>query len=71
VTQLQSSFFKYWVLTSKSDEEGGVHQARPLGYPPNWPIQRGWRGFDFREDGKFSYFTFTASDKRIELHGSW
>ena len=54
---LQSSFFKYWVLTSVSDEEGGVYEARPLRFPPNWPIQRGWRGFDSREDGKFSYFT--------------
>jgi hypothetical protein len=71
VAQLQSSFFKYWVLTSMPDEEGGVYEARPLGFPPNWPEQRGWQGFDFREDGKFSYFTFAANDPRIEVHGSW
>jgi hypothetical protein len=71
VAQLPSGFFRYWVLTSIPDDEGGVYEARPLGFPPDWPLQRGWQGFDFREDGKFSYFTFTANDTRIELHGSW
>jgi hypothetical protein len=71
VAQLPSGFFKYWVLTSIPDEEGGVYEARPLGFPPDLPPQRGWQGFDFREDGKFSYFTFAANDARIELHGSW
>ena len=71
MTQLPSGFFKYWILTSIPDEEGGVHEAQPLGFPPDWPLQRGWQGFDFREDGKFSYFTFAANDARVELHGSW
>jgi hypothetical protein len=31
---------------------------------------KGMGGFDFREDGKFSYFTFTANDTHIELRGS-
>ena len=52
MARLQSSFFKYWVLTSIPDEEGGVSEARPLGFPPELPPQRGWQGFDFREDGK-------------------
>jgi hypothetical protein len=71
VAQLPSGFFKYWVLTSLPDEEGGLYEARPLGFPPDWPPQRGWQGFDFREDGKLSYFTFAVNDARIELHGSW
>jgi hypothetical protein len=71
VAQLQSSVFKYWILTSMPDEEGGVYEARPLGVPPNRPTHRGWQGFDFREDGKFFYFTFAANDARVELHGSW
>jgi hypothetical protein len=71
VPQQQSSLFKYWVLTSMPDEVGGVYEARPLGFPPNWPTQRGWQGFDFREDGKFSYFTFASNDARVEVHGSW
>ena len=53
------------------DEEGSVYEARPLGFPPDWPEQRGWQGFDFREDGKFFYFTFAANDPRVELDGSW
>jgi hypothetical protein len=71
VDQLPSSFFRYWVLTSMPDEEGGVSKARPLGFPPDLPPQRGWQGFDFREDGKFSYFTFLPDDTRVELHGRW
>jgi hypothetical protein len=71
VPQLQSSLLKYWVLTSMPDEVEGVHEARPLGFPPNWPTQRGWQGFDFREDGKFSFFTFAANDGRLELVGWW
>jgi hypothetical protein len=35
------------------------------------PPQKGWQGFDFREDGKFSYFTFLPNDPRVELHGRW
>jgi hypothetical protein len=49
----------------------GVYEARPLGFPPDLPPQRGWQGFDFREDGKFSYFTFLPNDARVELHGRW
>jgi hypothetical protein len=71
VAQLPNGFFRYWVLTSIPDEEGGVYEARPLGFPPDLPPQRGWQGFDFREDGKFSYFTFLPDDTRVELHGSW
>jgi hypothetical protein len=71
VAQLPSGFFKYWVLTSIPDKEGDVYEARPLGFPPHWPPRRGWQGFDFREDGKFSYFTFAATDPRVEVHGSW
>ena len=69
--RLPSGFFRYWVLTSIPDEDGGVYEARPLGFPPDWPPQRGWQGFDFREDGKLSYFTFAVNDARIEPHGSW
>jgi hypothetical protein len=66
------NLFKYWVLTSMPDEEGSVYEAQPLGFPPNWEdLGRGWQGFDFREDGKFSYFTFADNDPRIELDGSW
>ena len=71
MAQLPNGFFRYWVLTSIPDEEGGVYEARPLGFPPDLPPQRGWQGFDFREDGKFSYFTFLPDDARVELHGSW
>jgi hypothetical protein len=71
VARLQSSFFKYWILTAMPDEEGGVYEARPLGFPPDLPPQKGWQGFDFREDGKFSYFTFLPNDAHVELHGSW
>jgi hypothetical protein len=71
VDRLPSGFFRYWVLTSIPDEDGGVSVARPLGFPPDFPQQRGWQGFDFREDGKFSYFTFLPDDARVELHGRW
>jgi hypothetical protein len=71
VDQLPTNLLKYWVLTSIPDEEGGPYEARPLGFPPNWPTLRGWQGLDFREDGKFSFFTFAANDGRVELVGSW
>jgi hypothetical protein len=71
VAQLPTSFFKYWVLTSIPDEEGGLYEAQPLGFPPNWPPRRGPQDFDFREDGKFSYITFAPNDGRVELDGSW
>jgi hypothetical protein len=72
VARSQGSLLKYWVLTSIPDEEGGVPKARPLGFPPNWEgLGRGPQGFDFREDGKFSYITFAPDDGRVELDGSW
>jgi hypothetical protein len=71
VDQLPTSFFKYWVLLSIPDEDGGVYEARPLGFPPNWPPRRGPQDFDFREDGRFSYITFGPNDGRVELDGSW
>ena len=71
MAQLPNGFFRYWVLTSMPGEEGGVYEARPLGFPPDLPPQRGWQGFGFREDGKFSYFTFLPDDTRVELHGRW
>ena len=72
MAQLPSGFFKYWVLTLMPDEEGEMYEARPLGSPPNWEgLERGWQGFDFREDGKFSYMTFLPNDPRVELDGSW
>jgi hypothetical protein len=71
VARLQSNFFKYWILTAMPDEAGGVYEARPLGFPPDLPPQWGWQGFHFREDGKFSYFTFLPNDARVELHGRW
>jgi len=49
-----------------------VYEARPLGFPPSWEgLGRGPQGFDFREDGKFSYITFASNDARVELDGSW
>jgi hypothetical protein len=60
------------VLSAPLDAEGDVYEARPLGFPPNWgDIRRGLQGFDFREDGKFSYLTFLPNDVPVEVTGSW